>query len=202
MDRSIVHKPFTSPTAMFRPETVVPISFVTAPNIINSLSDTVSKLSNELYIARREAVQAHSSLGQATQRHFVQHGEMTARLALLNNQLQDCYDNIVGFLNVAAGYSENIVCKQYPHRSIIAPLLKAIEESIEKWTVLRPRMPLKDQATSEDQVRWLREQSDDISDNSNSAVGAEEPDSDIYLDTDMCPPLKRDAASRPASSCN
>lgn len=115
MDRSIVPKPFTPSTAMFRPETVVPISFVTAPNIINSLSDTISKLSNELYVARREAAQAHSNLGQATQRHFVQHGEMTARLALLNNQLQDCYDNIVGFLNVAAGYSENIGTFSFAH---------------------------------------------------------------------------------------
>lgn len=94
---------------VFHPDPIpvqVPISATS--NIIVLLSDTVTHLSEDLTRARQDTAQAHYTLGQATQQHFAQYADVSGQRTVLQNQLNDCYTNIVGFLNLAAGYTHNI----------------------------------------------------------------------------------------------
>lgn len=86
----------------------VQVSVSTASNIITSLSDTVNRLSDELCRVRQDATNAHYALGQATQQHFQQYADVSGQRTVLQNQVKDCYTNIVGLLNLAAGYTQNI----------------------------------------------------------------------------------------------
>ncbi|EIM85261.1 uncharacterized protein STEHIDRAFT_111872 [Stereum hirsutum FP-91666 SS1] len=103
---------------------------------------------NDIFHARQDAAQARLSLNQSIQDYVGQHGEHLARQSTLNNQIQDCYDNIVAFLNLSAGYRDNVDA-----------LLEEMEESVRKWTFYRPDMPMEKLATAEEQIKWLREQS-------------------------------------------
>lgn len=94
--------------SLFSDPSLFPLSYNNAIDIIRSLSDTVSRQNNEIFRAQQDAAQARLSLNQSTQHYVGQHGELFAQQSTLNNQIQDCYDNIVGFLNLAAGYRDNV----------------------------------------------------------------------------------------------
>lgn len=72
------------------------------------MSDTITRLGDEVSHARQDAAQAHYALGQATQQHFQQYAEISGQRTILQHQVNDCYDSIVGLLNLAAGFEHNI----------------------------------------------------------------------------------------------